>query len=78
MDAKNLKKTVTAFFIFLIIIISLSLPAEGAIPPAPSGLEAIAGNDESSLTWGAVPGATRHLLYRGTVSGGPYGFVAET
>ena len=78
MDAKNLKKTVTAFFIFLIIIISLSLPAEGAIPPAPSGLEAIAGNDESSLTWGAVPGATRYLLYRGTVSGGPYGFVAET
>ncbi|MCK9363487.1 MAG: fibronectin type III domain-containing protein [Syntrophales bacterium] len=78
MDAKGFKKITTAFFIFPLIFLSLSLPAQGAVPAAPAGLTAIAGNGEASLNWTAVSGVTDYVLYRGAVSGGPYSFVAQT
>ena len=61
-----------------LILFSSNPCASAAAPGSPTGLTAIAGNSESSFTWGAVPGATRYLLYRGTASGGPYSFVSET
>jgi fibronectin type 3 domain-containing protein len=45
-------------------------------PPAPTGLEAIAGNAQVSLTWTASAGATSYHVKRGTTSGGPYTQVA--
>jgi fibronectin type 3 domain-containing protein len=45
-------------------------------PPAPTGLEAIAGSAQVSLTWTASAGATSYHVKRGTTSGGPYTQVA--
>ncbi len=39
-------------------------------PPAPTGLIAIAGNMQVSLSWTASAGATSYNVYRGTSSGG--------
>ena len=41
-----------------------------AIPPAPTGLSASAGNGQVSLTWSSSSGATSYDIYRGTSSGG--------
>lgn len=41
----------------------------GAIPAAPTGLKAMAGNKQISLTWKASSGATSYKLYRGTTAG---------
>jgi len=78
MDAKGLKKIMVVFFIFFLTFFSLNLPAKAAVPAAPAGLAAIAGNGEASLTWTAVSGATDYVLYRGTFINGPYDFVAQT
>ncbi|MEP7013610.1 MAG: M14 family zinc carboxypeptidase [Acidobacteriota bacterium] len=43
-----------------------------AVPGAPSGLVATPGNGQVSLSWTAGSGATRHNVYRGTATGGPY------
>jgi fibronectin type 3 domain-containing protein len=43
-----------------------------SIPAAPSGLQAVAGNAQVSLTWTAVTGATSYHVKRATTSGGPY------
>jgi fibronectin type 3 domain-containing protein len=52
-------------------------PAAPAAPPAaPSGLQAIAGNAQVSLTWTASTGATSYHVKRSTTSGGPYTQVA--
>jgi hypothetical protein len=49
----------------------------GATPPAtPTGLTAIAGNVQVSLTWNASSGATSYLVKRATTSGGPYTTIA--
>jgi fibronectin type 3 domain-containing protein len=45
-------------------------------PPAPTGLEATAGNAQVSLTWTASAGATSYHVKRSTTSGGPYAQVA--
>jgi fibronectin type 3 domain-containing protein len=45
-------------------------------PPAPTGLEATAGNAQVSLTWAASAGATSYPAKRSTTSGGPYTQVA--
>ncbi len=47
-----------------------------APPAAPSGLAAVEGNGEVSLTWGSVAGAAGYHLYRSPVTGG--GFVRIT
>ena len=44
-------------------------------PPVPSGLAAMGGNGQVSLTWTASSGATSYNVKRGTTSGGPYGTV---
>jgi len=41
-----------------------------AIPAAPIGFNAVAGNGQITLTWTASPGATSYNLYRGTSPGG--------
>jgi len=46
-------------------------------PPAPAGLSATAGNAQVSLSWSAASGADTYAVYRGTVSGGPYGALAS-
>ncbi len=43
-----------------------------AVPGAPGGLTATAGNGQVSLAWTAASGATGHGVRRGTASGGPY------
>jgi len=48
-----------------------------AIPPAPTGLTATAGNAQVSLTWTASSGATSYNLKRGTTSGGPYTTISS-
>jgi chitin-binding protein len=41
-------------------------------PTAPTGLTATAGNNQVSLSWNAVSGATSYILKRSTTDGGPY------
>lgn len=45
-------------------------PAPPPPPPAPTGLTATAGNQQVTLTWTAVTGATSYNVYRGTSSNG--------
>ena len=47
----------------------------GAVPNAPTGLAATAGNAQASLTWNAVAGATSYNVKRSLTSGGPYANV---
>ena len=47
----------------------------GAVPNAPTGLSATAGNAQASLTWTAVSGATSYNVKRSLTSGGPYANV---
>ncbi len=41
-------------------------------PTAPTNLAAARGNNQATLTWTAVAGATSYTIGRSTVSGGPY------
>ncbi|HZW93917.1 MAG TPA: glycoside hydrolase family 44 protein [Candidatus Eremiobacteraceae bacterium] len=50
--------------------------AAAAIPMAPTGLTATAGNQQIVLNWNASSGATGYHVKRGTTSGGPYTQVA--
>jgi fibronectin type 3 domain-containing protein len=47
----------------------------GSPPPTPTGLAALAGNAQVSLSWNASTGATSYNVKRSTVSGGPYTVV---
>jgi beta-galactosidase len=49
-----------------------SLPA----PAAPTGVAAVAGNTQVTVTWDIVPGAATYNLWRATTSGGPYTLIA--
>jgi hypothetical protein len=42
------------------------------VPPAPSGLQATAGNAQVMLTWSASTGATAYNISRSVMSGGPW------
>ncbi len=58
---------------------SSSSPASSvAVPAAPTGLAATAGNAQASLTWSASSGATSYNVSRSTTSGGPYTQLAAT
>ncbi|HET9862117.1 MAG TPA: lytic polysaccharide monooxygenase [Steroidobacteraceae bacterium] len=48
----------------------------GAVPDAPTGLAATAGDAQASLSWSAVSGASGYNVKRSTTSGGPYANVA--
>jgi fibronectin type 3 domain-containing protein len=41
-------------------------------PPTPTGLQAIGGNSQISLTWNASTGATSYNVKRSTTTGGPF------
>jgi predicted carbohydrate-binding protein with CBM5 and CBM33 domain len=47
-----------------------------AVPPAPTGLTAAAGNAQVQLAWNAAAGATSYNVKRSTTNGGPYSNVA--
>lgn len=47
-----------------------------ALPAAPSGLTAAAGNAQATLSWSAVGGASGYTVHSSTTSGGPYQAVA--
>lgn len=47
-----------------------------AVPAAPIGLIAVAGDRKVTLDWGAVDGAVSYNVKRATVAGGPYTTVA--
>jgi len=44
--------------------------ASSGAPSAPAGLTATTGNNQVSLSWNAVSGATSYNVYRGTTAGG--------
>ena len=46
-------------------------------PAAPTGLSAIAGNQQVALNWNASSGATSYNVKRSTTSGGPYTTIAS-
>jgi fibronectin type 3 domain-containing protein len=48
-----------------------------APPAAPSGLDAVSGNQQVTLGWSAVADATGYAVKRSLVSGGPYVTVAS-
>ncbi len=47
------------------------------VPAAPTGLTAMGGDTQSSLSWAASPGATSYNVKFSTTSGGPYTNVAN-
>jgi fibronectin type 3 domain-containing protein len=47
-------------------------------PAAPTGLKAMPGNAQASLTWGVSSGATSYDVKRSTSNGGPYGQLASS
>jgi beta-galactosidase len=53
--------------------------SEAAILPPPAvltGVAAVGGNAQATVTWDIVPGATTYNLWRSTTHGGPYTFIA--
>jgi parallel beta helix pectate lyase-like protein/fibronectin type III domain protein len=57
------------------LVTSGSGPAQQP-PAAPAGLSASPGDQQVSLTWNSVSGATSYNVKRSTVSGGPYTTIA--
>src|SRR5262245_4199041 len=54
-----------------------TLPGGGGGPPlAPTGLSAIPGNAQITVSWSPTAGATSYNVKRSTTSGGPYATVA--
>jgi glucuronoarabinoxylan endo-1,4-beta-xylanase len=49
----------------------------GAVPIAPTGATAMAGNAQVALSWNTVSGATGYYANRATASGGPYTRLAS-
>ena len=48
----------------------------GAVPAAPTGLTAIAGDTQATLNWTAVSGAASYSIKRSTTNGGSYAVIA--
>jgi fibronectin type 3 domain-containing protein len=49
--------------------VSVGLSASLTPPPSPTGLQAVAGNGQVTLSWNASPGAVYYMVWRGTSSG---------
>ena len=49
---------------------NFSLTNNPGVPAAPTGLKALSGNAQVSLTWNASAGAANYDVYRGTTTGG--------
>jgi autotransporter-associated beta strand protein len=47
------------------------------LPPAPTGLKAIASRNQVALSWDGSPGAAGYLVLRSTTPGGPYETIAN-
>jgi uncharacterized repeat protein (TIGR03803 family) len=62
---------------FDMIITNSSRSATLTLPP-PTGVVAVPGNAQVTLTWNPVIGATGYNVYRSTVSGGPYTLLGTT
>jgi len=58
--------------------ITLTAAATLPPPPAPTGLVAVGGNAQVTVSWDIVPGATTYNLWRATTSGGPFTLVADS
>jgi hypothetical protein len=56
--------------------VSVGLSASLTPPPAPTGLQAVAGNGQITLTWNASPGTVYYIVWRGTSSGQEFMGVA--
>lgn len=56
----------------------VTITAAAALPPpaTPSGLAAIGGDAEVTVSWNILPGAATYNLWRATTSGGPYTLIA--
>ncbi|MEW6697476.1 MAG: fibronectin type III domain-containing protein [Bacillota bacterium] len=52
-------------------------PAVPLPPKAPTGLTAVAGSNQVTLSWNTVAGATGYKVYRAEVPGGPYTQIAS-
>lgn len=71
---------------FLIIVVVylcvfsffVSTKAQAQTPVSPTGVSAISGNTEASITWDFVSGATEYVVYRSTYIDGPFAFVGLT
>jgi fibronectin type 3 domain-containing protein len=57
--------------------VSATPAAPVVTPSAPTGLAAVAGNAQVSLTWNASTGATSYNVKRATTSGGPYAVISS-
>jgi len=57
---------------------NISITEAGTLPPpaAPTGVTAIGGNSQVTVSWDIVPGAATYNLWRATTRGGPYTLVA--
>ncbi len=55
-----------------------SSSTSGAAPGAPSAVTATAGDNETTISWGAVAGATSYNVYRSTTPGGQGTKIAAT
>ena len=57
---------------------NITIMAAGTLPPpaAPTGVAAVAGNTQVTVTWDIVPGASTYNLWRSTTEGGPYTLIA--
>jgi fibronectin type 3 domain-containing protein len=49
---------------------TITISLSQTVPPPPTGLTAMAGNAQVSLSWNASSGATSYNVYRGTSAGG--------
>ena len=56
--------------------ITITEAATSAAPAAPTGVAAVGGNAQVTVSWDIVPGAATYNLWRATTSGGPYTLIA--